>query len=171
MSDDTGVVSAPTAKSGMAKSSQKAPWTVAVDVYLKDVYLDEAGRRRGRFTLETPMAKNKDDDLVFENRGRPGFNVVFNLHDETGGGYGFPKQADKEEAVWSRYGPDCPDSEVRQVFRPLRIEDEGMTLVVRNENPAPAGGPFKYSLRVTNDGTNYVLLDPGGVNENGGFRA
>ena len=60
------------------------------------------------------------------------------------------------------------DDEVWDVFEPVRVINDRTTLVVRNDNPSPALGPFKYTLRVTNDdGNSYTELDPGGEDRNG----
>jgi hypothetical protein len=54
------------------------------------------------------------------------------------------------------------------VFDPRRVENGGTTLLVYNDNPSPALGAFKYTLRVTTDGgSTYCDLDPGGTDSNG----
>ncbi len=140
------------------------PWSVAVDVYLK------SDGRSPDFKVESFLQSKVGGDLVFHNHGRPGFNVIFHLHDQTGSGYRFPDDKDKREAVWSRYGDICPRTEVFDVFTARTVFNDGKTLVAFNENPKPAKGAFKYTLRVTMDGgESYLPLDPGGVNQNGGF--
>ena len=139
----------------------KKPWDVEVDVYLTKACPNPT------FDIYTTLPSN-GGDIVFENHHRPGFNVRFNLYDETGDGYVFPPQAKVREACWSQAGTTCPTSPVWDVFDPHRVENGGATLVVFNDNPTPAIGPFKYTLRVTKDGgATYCDLDPGGLDGNG----
>lgn len=138
-------------------------WTVEVDVYLEsDDPLD--------FTVHSCLQQKKGGNLVFHNNGRPGFNIVFHLFDRTGKGYRFPSPPHhRRNAVWSQLGDDCPEREILEVLEPLRVINNGKTLVVYNANPEPKQGPFKYTLRVTKDGKDYLDLDPGGDNQNGGW--
>jgi hypothetical protein len=141
----------------------RKPWQVPVDVYLLSVDPVE-------FQVESPLQSAPDTDLVFHNNCHPGFEIAFNFHDQTGDpdGYRFPKH--KEDAVWSQLGEGkeaCPKSAVWDIFKPLRVTENGETLVVLNENCGCAVGNFQYALNVTN-GRNTVSLDPGGRNMNGG---
>lgn len=137
-------------------------WQVEVDVYLTSVDPLE-------FHIESPIQSAPDTDLVFHNNCHPGFEVIFNFHDQTGDpdGYSFVKH--KEDAIWSQLGDGkayCPKSEVWDVFKPLRLTADRMTLVAVNENSGTAVGKFQYALNVTN-GTRLVSIDPGGNNMNG----
>ena len=147
------------------KEPKFPPWTVEVDVHLKSDSCPPD------FTIESFLKEGRGDRLVFNNAGRPGFNIVFRLHDETGKGYRFPSHQQRKDAVWSQLGANCcPTSERWEVFEPKRVFDDEMALTVYNPNPSPAQGDFTYTLRVTADGTNYLELDPGGLNQNGNFR-
>jgi hypothetical protein len=167
-------------------AAKEKPWQIQIDVYLVDDKTDPP-----KFTIECqlPSYEVKSDDprqppkkyIVFENKHRPGFDILFHLHDETENGYKFPRRAD--EAVWSRAGEDCPDEawskhkdyDSCRVFDPIRVvEPDLMTLVVHNENDKkPDGnkiGRFSYTLTVEAviDGQKRVLhLDPGGDDQNG----
>ena len=149
-----------------AGSSTRQKWQVPVDVYLDSV--DPL-----LFHIESPIQPAPDTDLVFHNNCHPGFEIVFNFHDETADpdGYSFVKP--KEDAIWSQMGdgPDfCPKAAVAPgltVLKPKRLSEDAMTLVVINENVDPFVGPFQYTLRVTN-GDRIIPLDPGGINMNGG---
>jgi hypothetical protein len=143
-------------------------WTVEVDVYL------EAAGDPPKFWLETCLPINKLNDkreIVFHNRGRHGFEILFTLHDLTGSGYRFPGPPHLKEALWSRSGEGCPPknhNEQWDEFRTVRLMNSGMTLAVRNLNETITR--FGYTLRVTNDdGASYVELDPGGDNQNGAY--
>ena len=137
------------------------PWTVEVDVHLLEA------SNPPKFCIES-FLKDPDDKLVFNNNGRPGFKIVFHLHDETGEGFRFPEERDKDEAVWSQLGSTCPKRKVLDVLKPIRIFDDGTKLTVHNPNPHPPQGEFTYTLRVTN-GRKWLDLDPGGVNQNGHY--
>lgn len=152
------------AEHGAGAGEQRAAWPAEVDVRLKRAGVDP------QFEITSSLPRNAAGDLIFENNGRPGFVISFNLIDQSGGNYLFPSRA--HEAVWSAKGTQCPRSPAHQVFEPLRVAAQGKTLVVRNDNPGPDHGgpigPFRYSLRATNDdGVSYLLLDPGGENMNG----
>lgn len=137
------------------------PWTVEVDVHLLEA------SDPPKFCIES-FLKDPDDRLVFNNSGRPGFKIVFHLNDETGEGFRFPEERDKDEAVWSQLGSACPRRKVLDVLKPIRIFDDRRKLTVHNPNPHPAQGEFTYTLRVTN-GRRWLNLDPGGVNQNGHY--
>jgi hypothetical protein len=148
-----------------ARKPQSQPWTVEVDVYLK------SDATPPDFEIESFLKSGPDGRLVFNNCGRPGFNVVFRLHDETGLGYHFPSPPRLNDACWSQRGGDaCPHSEIMEIFDPVRVFDDGTALTVRNENPCPAQGEFTYTLRVTKGDGSYLELDPGGLNQNGNSR-
>lgn len=150
----------------------KDPWPVEVDVYLEDV-TDPANPK---FRLETclPIDHTGSDQVItFHNRGRPGFEIKFNLFDKTGNGYRFPPQAKRHQALWSRQGAGCPPDNYGQQWREFEvvrvIEPAQESLVVRNRNETIT--QFGYTLRVTNDdGASYLNLDPGGDNQNGSSR-
>ena len=148
-----------------AMGPPELPWHIEVDVYL------ERAGNNPLFRLHSTMPTNPANEyLIFQNNNRPGFIINFNLIDETNSGFLFPQTSKKKAAVWSRVGNQCPinGDEVWDVFEPLRVINERTTLVVRNDNPSPALGQFKYTLRVTNDdGKSYTELDPGGDDQNG----
>ena len=141
-----------------------------------DVYLDLVeDPKNPSFRIE-PQGTHKlptgPNGLIFDNDGHPGFHIQFTLIDNTGGGYLWPANKDKNDAVWSKIGTSvaCPGSPDREVFHVTDVDNTRTALHVNNPNPPPAQGPFKYTLCVTNDdGASYLQLDPGGVNNNGSF--
>lgn len=138
------------------------PWDVEVDVYL------EKACPHPQFHIHTYLPVDSKGYILFDNNHRPGFNIRFNLHDETKSGYTFPPQPKVREACWSQVGTTCPTTAKWEVFEPRRVENGGATLIVYNQNPSPPLGEFKYALRVTkDDGTTYCDLDPGGIDNNG----
>lgn len=145
-------------------SKPTEPWVVDVDVYLED-----AGDPP-QFRLESCLPMDSGEVITFHNRGRPGFTITFNLIDETGGGYRFPPNGKRHDALWSRQGPGCPPKDFGRQwdeFETVRVvEPDRTTLVVRNLNETVT--EFGYTLRVTNDeGATFVDLDPVGNNQNG----
>lgn len=145
---------------GAGESTAKRPWDIDVDIHLKK------GCPNPQFEIYTSLPTS-NGEIVFKNNHRPGFNIRFNLYDETGEGYTFPPQAKVDDACWSKIGTTCPQSACKDVFKPLRVIS-GTTLEVFNDNPSPPLGAFKYSLRVTKDGgATYCDLDPGGADQNG----
>jgi hypothetical protein len=139
------------------------PWEVEVDVYLESDGPDPC------FSIYTSLPIDPSNgNIIFSNNHRPGFNIKFNLVDRTNSGYEFPPQPRVREACWSQLGNSCPRSPAWEVFDPRRVSNNGTTLEVYNQNPSPALGAFKYTLRVTNDGgASYCELDPGGTDQNG----
>ena len=137
------------------------PWTVEVDVY---VYGEEC---EPPFKIESFLQASENGDLVFRNRGRHGFNVRFNLIDETGEGWEFPNQA--QDALWSSEGVGCPPAGCGQwkEFEAHHVQGQKI-LVVRNLNETET--KFGYTLRITKDnGASFRNLDPGGDNLNGNW--
>lgn len=140
------------------------PWNVTVDVYLNND--DDPPDFDIRTCLETIPGDIKHPILVFNNYERNGFSIEFQLWDNTGNNYKFPK--DPRLAVWSQKGecPKGPDG-VWDIFKPQGVSPDGLTLTVSNANSSSCPlGYFYYTLRATN-GDNWVELDPGGVNNNG----
>lgn len=143
------------------------PWQVQVDVYLKSV-------EPLQFQIESCLPQEKHDFggkeekyIVFKNNCRPGFRILFQLHDMTDpGGYMFPKDA--QAAIWSKIGDECPTEYCEdKVFEPVRvIPPDYTTLVVRFENKERIGD-FRYTLNLVKDGAEPLQLDPGGTGDNG----
>ena len=142
------------------------PWLVEIDVYL------DADTNPPRFRLQSALpSKNpgsSDPEFVFENRGRPGFELRFNFYDQTGKGYQFPDELD--DTIWSALGDRCPDSRMHEVLEPKRLIDP-TSVLVKNDNPRKNGaglGPFKFTINVTTTGKKpYLPLDPTGDDRNG----
>jgi len=150
---------------------QDKPWQIQMDVYLEDDQSDPP-----KFRIECPLpikeVKPGETYVVFQNKCRPGFDILFHLHDETHKGYTFPKHAD--EAVWSKIGTTCPDERwgKNEVLSPKRVLPDGLTLVVNNNNDKKEDGSpiglFRYTLNVGLNGEKpYLQLDPGGDDQNG----
>ncbi|MGN6058247.1 MAG: hypothetical protein ACTHOI_06650 [Sphingomicrobium sp.] len=166
-------------KPKVGRQQPTRPWQVEIDVYLDDV--SPPPERKPTFHLETCLPRDPYGNIVFFNCDRPGFEIRFNLYDNTnngqGSGYVFhPPSAPPHDvmqwAMWSSLGPDCPRRGCGQwpEFTSGNIENAGQTLVVENTNSTQAY--FGYTLRVTNDhGGSFVELDPGGSNQNGSSSA
>ena len=148
------------------------PWPVDIDVYL---YEDtDPPRFEVVSTLPIDDSDSNDPLLIFDNKGRPGFELRFHLYDQTEKGYRFPIA--KDDAVWSIIADTgCPTSEAHQVLKPVRVtQPNGTMLVVENANEEKDGAPigkFRYTLSVSTTGrAPYLALDPGGVDQNGPTR-
>lgn len=148
-----------------SKAAQKRRWNVEVDVYLHS-------EKPGDFSIESYLQTTPGrDEIVFCNSHHPGFDVSFNLYDETGLGYQFPSQGNEKDGIWSKLGSTCPLTGCWEVFpaRDTKVIKNGTVLVAFNPNPSPAQGPFQYTLNVGIDGDEpYLPIDPGGNNMNGG---
>jgi hypothetical protein len=148
------------------KVQARKSWDVIVDVYLHS----EAA---GDFDIESYLQSSPPSKkLIFWNNGHPGFNITFNLHDETNLGYKFVGAPNEEDSIWSQLGgTGCPGAPgAWEVFdkTSITITNAGMVMKAFNQNPSPAQGDFRYTINVTKDGgTTYLPLDPGGTNNNG----
>lgn len=163
MSDREQVMASPEPQPvpmSMSAAQKLKAWDVEIDVYLE---LD----RDPPFRLETCLPVNSAGEILFENHGRPGFIINFNLQDPDGTGYRFPD--DEDEALYAAKGNVCPTSKSSWgQFKPLDVKNDNRTLVVRNLNQKGEEGKFGYALRVTkDDGKTFLLLDPIGDNRNG----
>lgn len=114
----------------------------------------------------------KDDRIYFSNCGkRRGFMIHFDLDDDLRPGFRFPTRQKHgntylEQALWVSQTGGCPTGKSTwPIFRAVREDGAGETLVVRNTNPIAED--FFYTLRVVN-GPDWLNLDPGGSNQNGG---
>ena len=145
------------------------PWAVEVDVYLEA----DTNPPKFRIVSTLPLDTRDPDDplLIFDNKGRPGFELRFHLYDQTQKGYRFP--IEKNDAVWSIIAESgCPTSEAHKVLKPIRVtQPNGTMLVVENDNSEKDGariGKFRYTLNVSTTGrAPYLALDPGGVDQDG----
>lgn len=131
-----------------------------------------------KFTLSSKDLPIKDGVLYFNNNGRPGFQIYFNLLDPNGLGYRFPPNYLKDDAIRSELGSTskCPShaSGKNDVFEVSHVEEPSRTtLVVKNGNQKKDQlGAFGFALFVTkDDGRPYLPLDPGGWNNNGSTSA
>ena len=104
--------------------------------------------------------------IYFSNCGKfKGFMVHYDLVDTANPGFIFPTQID--DALWVTDSGPCPTQACKwEQFEAKRVENGGHTLVVKNKNRTVQD--FAYTLRVKN-GTNWLDLDPGGSNQNGGL--
>ncbi|MGN6848184.1 MAG: hypothetical protein ACTHJK_01705 [Sphingomicrobium sp.] len=154
------------------KGPNNKPWVIDVDVYLDKV--EPPPDRTPTFHLDTCLPMDASGNISFSNRHRNGFQIRFNLWDNTTeGNYVFhepiksPTDPSKW-ALWSSKGPGCPPDNCNaqwEQFQSDHSEAGGLTLVVNNLNSELTY--FGYTLRVTNNGTDFVNLDPGGTNMNG----
>ena len=104
------VKSKPESRENQGLKGPTEPWKVQVDVYLEDDTTDPPTFRI-ESCLPSYEEKPGDNILVFHNNGRPGFQMIFHLHDRTDKGYRFPRQ--ESDAVWSKIGDDCPLDEAK----------------------------------------------------------
>jgi hypothetical protein len=114
----------------------------------------------------------KENRIYFSNCGKTrGFMIHFDLDDTNRPGYRFPTRQKHgntylEQALWVAETGGCPGHKSTwPVFRAMREEKGGGTLVVKNTNPRVQD--FWYTLRVV-QGADWLNLDPGGSNQNGG---
>ena len=146
-------------KNIMKEPPKGDPWMVQVDVIL-----DPSTRT---FKFETDLPKGEKNKLFFYNEGHPGFVITFHLKDPTYD-YRFPE--DLDEALFSVDEAVCPTEHGQwNQFKAKAITDNGRNLVVRNHNKDKV--EFGYTLRVTQDGTEFWNLDPIGGNENGSYQS
>jgi hypothetical protein len=154
---------------GRSANPEDKAWPVHIDVYLdNDTTSPPEFRVESSMPSYTEQGQNKKI-IKFENNNRPGFKIHFHLHDKTGQGYEFVRNAD--DAVWSKIGKTCPQSEVQEVFEPRRTKSDGtfgvpmLVVYYPNENNI---GRFQYTLNVVKPGSTTPLqLDPGGDGLNG----
>jgi hypothetical protein len=144
------------------------------DAWQVDVFVYLHSPEPGHFTVESYLQSDPEntEKLVFNNRYHPGFDVTFNLVDETGLNYRFPTPDDRENGIWSLMGTTCPSETDHgwEVFEKnsIHVFGDGMALKAHNPNAGDAVGDFKYTLNVGVEGRKpYLPLDPGGTNNNG----
>lgn len=143
------------------------------------VHIEDPNPKSPKFLLVCPQLTTlpgTKHDFFFENYGDDDegfllqFILVGNAH-----GYFFPD--DKLEALYSRKGQGCPDEPDQwPQFRAKEVKPGNKILVVRNMNQPGEEAEFGYTLRVTKrpHETNlpddqFLNLDPGGLNGNGGY--
>ena len=141
------------------------------DVTVK-VILDPPGNNPPFHFESNDLPIGNDNVIYFSNCGKlKGFTIHYDLDDTANPGFRFPTRTTHgndylDEALWATQSGGCPTQQCKwDVFEARREENSGRTLVVRNKNEVAEN--FAYTLRVAN-GTNWLNLDPGGVNQNGG---
>lgn len=121
----------------------------------------------------TDLPIGKDNLIYFSNCGKSkGFLIRYTIDDSANQGYRFPTNANGndhlDQALWATASGSCPTQPTHwdSVFRARSVENGGQTLVVWNKNAVVQN--FAYTLRVVS-GANWLNLDPGGSNQNGGI--
>lgn len=116
---------------------------------------------------------DKDNVIYFSNCGKlKGFEIHYELDDTDNPGYRFPTRGSHgdnhlDEALWVTQSGGCPTAPRKwPVFEAESVANGGLTLVVKNKNEDVEN--FFYTLRVAK-GANWLELDPGGTNQNGGM--
>lgn len=121
------------------------------------------------YQLETKLLKG--DELVFNNNGRPGFDISFVLANADQTGYYFPDDASKALAAQKGIiGDGCPtQGMVWDEFTPTGVSADNLTLYVNNKNTKSTD--FAFTLFVTekphDPKPHFLPLDPIGSNQNG----
>jgi hypothetical protein len=139
------------------RDADEVKWEIAIDLYVDWEDADPP------YWLETCLQVNSKNEIVFHNRGRHGFLITYNLHDQTDREYVFV--SGKKDVMWSQdVAESCPDTSGQwKEFKVQNVSDD--TLVVRNLNETQTR--FSYTLRVQDKDGNIRNLDPGGDNQNG----
>ena len=113
------------------------------------------------------------DVIYFSNCGKfKGFRVHYELDNSKNPTFLFPTQQTNGPdhlgmALWVEQSSSCPNHACKwDVFEAKNVTNGGLTLIVKNTNEDVA--EFFYTLRLTN-GTDWLDLDPGGMNQNGGI--
>lgn len=139
----------------------------------RDAHIDvvlESEHPTLKFHLESEdIPIGPESHVHFSNCYHPGFHVFFHIKDPHGLGYRFPPNSDKRDAIWSVVGDGaCPHSEAWEIFEPLNVSSDRLTL--KTKNPNSAEQKFGFTLNVTKTGgPPYEELDPGGTNHNGSY--
>ena len=141
------------------------------DVTVK-VILDAPGSNPPFHFESNDLPIGNDNVIYFSNCGKfKGFMINYVLDDTANPNFRFPTQTTHgnnylDEALWATQSGGCPTAACKwDVFEAKREDNGGRTLVVKNKNEVAEN--FAYTLRVAN-GANWLNLDPGGVNQNGG---
>lgn len=111
------------------------------------------------------------NNIFFSNCGKSkGFIIRYTVDDSQNQGFRFPTSGNNylNQALWVTSSGACPltESHLDTVFKARSVENVGQTLVVWNKNAVAQN--FFYTLRLFN-GTDWLPLDPGGTNQNGGL--
>lgn len=137
------------------------------------VILDPPGSNPPFHFESTDLPIGKNNVIYFSNCGKSkGFLIRYTIDDTANRGYRFPTHANGndhlDQALWATASGTCPTqpSHWDAVFEARSVEDGGQALVVWNKNAVVQN--FAYTLRVVN-GANWLNLDPGGSNQNGGI--
>lgn len=132
-------------------------------------------------TKDHKVGKSKGDKLTFDNEGKyDGFDLDFELVDETGEGFLFMdqgydangKQDPNLSPMWVKkvasLSDPCPDHEFWDQFETTEVSKDNDTLHVHNKNEHKQ--LFKFALmfsRTPHQAPYEIMYDPGGDNENG----
>lgn len=137
------------------------------------VILDPPGSNPPFHFDSTDLPIDKNNVIYFANCGKnKGFLIRYTIDDTANRGYRFPTHTNGndflDQALWATDSGTCPIHECHwdAVFKAKDVEDGGLTLVVWNKNAVAQN--FAYTLRVVS-GANWLNLDPGGSNQNGGL--
>ena len=137
------------------------------------VILDPPGSNPPFHFESTDLPIDKNNVIYFSNCGKyKGFLISYTIDDTANRGFRFPTHAHGndhlDQALWATESGPCPLTACHwdSVFKARSVDAGGQTLVVWNKNAVAQN--FAYTLRVVN-GANWLNLDPGGTNQNGGI--
>lgn len=116
---------------------------------------------------------SKDNVIYFSNCGKnKGFLINYIVDNTANPGFRFPTNSSGndylDQAMWATESGPCPTQPCHwdTVFKARSVDNGGQILLVWNKNAVAQN--FAYTLRLVN-GANWLNLDPGGINQNGGL--
>jgi hypothetical protein len=126
-----------------------------------------------RFSMSSGLGNG--DELTFDNKGRPGFDIKFKVVDDTGDGYlfmDFDPPNDKDP-MWVKKiqdrGESCPvKGDHWPIFSTTELQDSNTVLLVHNKNNSKQ--LFKFALmfsKTPHQAPYEIMYDPIGSNQNG----
>lgn len=122
---------------------------------------------------DIPVKGTGDDAMIsFNNDGNAGYEITFDLQDNTGKGYVFfqrPQNPSPDDALsvklCSKTG-HCPGpGQSWDEFKPTSVQ--GTQLVVENANSYPQYFGFAFYFSLPNENSSSLKYDPIGDNRNG----
>lgn len=159
-----------------------SPKKVTVEVHIVKDSTKPPPEKPYSFWLEPKDKKlgGKGNDLIFNGENLyDGFEIDFDLVDETGEGFYFMDIGKKPNGepdpdlapMWVKTVKDlsepCPDREFWDGFVATKLVGNNTTLKVRNANSTVQKFKFAFMFSTTpHQGPYQIMYDPGGLNQN-----
>lgn len=162
--------------------SKAKPVTVKVHIEDNPIQFPPEPYKFWLGTDDSKIGKKKGKELTFENEGHDGFEITFEIEDDTSPRQGFKfmddvkgpdgKSDPNHTPMWVKtvedFDESCPNHELWDQFETVSVTGNNTKLQIRNWNFDEKKFKFAFMFsRTPHEGSYQIMYDPDGNNQNG----